>query len=66
MTLKIIDHDTVARLLTYEAAIPLMREAMIALSTGHTQQTLRQILNIGGGRMFAGGKPGSSKYRAAV
>ena len=60
MTLKIIDHDTVARLLTYEAAIPLMREAMIALSTGHTQQTLRQILNIGGGRMF-GVMPGATE-----
>jgi ornithine cyclodeaminase len=60
MTLKIIDHETVERLLTYDAAIPLMRDAMIALSTGRTQQTLRQIIHMGGGRMF-GVMPGATE-----
>ena len=60
MPLKIIDHETVERLLTYDAAIPLMREAMIALSTGRTQQTLRQIIHMGGGRMF-GVMPGATE-----
>jgi ornithine cyclodeaminase len=52
MTLRIIDRATVAQLLTYEEAIPLMREAMIALSAGRTRQLLRQIMPLGDGAMF--------------
>ncbi len=58
--MRIIDRETVARLLTYEAAIPLMREAMIALSAGRTQQLLRQIIPLGDGAMF-GIMPGASE-----
>ena len=58
MTLRVIDQATVRRLLTYEACIPLMREAMTALSAGHTKQTLRQIIDLGGGRAF-GVMPGA-------
>ena len=60
MTLRIIDRETVARLLTYEAAIPLMREAMIALSAGRTRQLLRQVIALGEGAMF-GVMPGAGE-----
>lgn len=59
MTLRVIDGETVARLLTYEAAIPLMREAMIALSAGRARQTLRQIIPLGGEDLF-GVMPGAA------
>lgn len=52
MGLLVIDRDTVRALLTYEACTPLMREAMIALSAGRTQQLLRQIIDLGGGGAF--------------
>ena len=58
MNLAVIGRSEVARLLTYEACIPLMREAMMALSAGHTQQTLRQIIDLGEGRAF-GVMPGA-------
>jgi ornithine cyclodeaminase len=48
----------VARRLTYEAAIPIVREAMIAFSTGRTRQLLRSILPLAEGRMF-GVMPGA-------
>jgi ornithine cyclodeaminase len=60
VVLKVIDRASVARLLTYDAAIPLMREAMIALSTGRTRQLLRQIIPLGGGAMF-GVMPGAGE-----
>ena len=60
MTLRILDRETVRRLLTYEAAIPLMREAMRALSAGRTRQALRQIVPLGDGRMF-GVMPGAAE-----
>jgi len=49
MGIRVIDRQTVRRLLTWEAAIPLMREAMMALSAGRTGQLLRQLLPIEGG-----------------
>lgn len=58
MGLLIIDRDTVRALLTYEVCTPLMREAMIALSQGRTQQLLRQIIDLGGGDAF-GVMPGA-------
>jgi ornithine cyclodeaminase/alanine dehydrogenase-like protein (mu-crystallin family) len=58
MTLHVIDQETVRRLLPYEACIPLMREAMMALSSGRTKQTLRQIIDLGGGQAF-GVMPGA-------
>jgi len=38
--------------LTYDLAIPVVREAMIAFSTGRTKQLLRSIIPLGDGRMF--------------
>jgi ornithine cyclodeaminase/alanine dehydrogenase-like protein (mu-crystallin family) len=58
MALRVIDRETVRRILTYEACIPLMREAMIALSQGRTTQVLRQLLPVGGGSVF-GVMPGA-------
>ena len=60
MTLRVIDQETVRRILTYEACIPLMREAMMALSGGRTKQTLRQIIDLDGGRAF-GVMPGAAE-----
>lgn len=48
----------VARLLPLADCIPLMREAMTALSTGRTAQSLRQIVDLGGGDAF-GSMPGA-------
>lgn len=50
--------EEVARLLPYADCIPLMREAMIALSQGRTQQMLRSIMDLPGGRAF-GVMPGA-------
>jgi len=56
--LLVISREEVAAHLSYEACIPLMREAMIALSTGRTRQLLRSILDLDGGRAF-GVMPGA-------
>jgi ornithine cyclodeaminase len=47
-----VSAEEVARLLPYEQCIPLMREAMIALSQGRTRQLLRSILDLPEGRAF--------------
>ena len=60
MSLLVIDRETVRELLPYEACIPLMREAMIALSAGRTQQLLRQIIDLGDDALF-GIIPGASE-----
>lgn len=56
--MRMIDREEVARRLTYEACIPIVREAMIAFSRGRTRQLLRQIIPLEGGRMF-GVMPGA-------
>ncbi len=56
--MKMIGREEVARRLTYERCIPIVREAMIAFSRGETQQLLRSILPLGDGRMF-GVMPGA-------
>jgi ornithine cyclodeaminase len=56
--MRFIDAEEVRRRLTYEAAIPIVREAMIAFSAGVTRQLLRSILPLAGGRMF-GVMPGA-------
>ena len=60
MSLRVIDQHTVRQILTYPACIPLMREAMMALSSGRTRQTLRQIIDLSGGRAF-GVMPGGAE-----
>ncbi|HEY2177306.1 MAG TPA: ornithine cyclodeaminase family protein [Caulobacteraceae bacterium] len=56
--MRFIDKAEVGRRLTYEAAIALVREAMIAFSAGRTRQLLRSILPLAGERMF-GVMPGA-------
>lgn len=56
--MRFIDADEVRARLTYEVAIPLVREAMIAVSAGRTRQLLRSILPLGGEDLF-GVMPGS-------
>ena len=50
--MRFIDRDEVARRLTYEICIPLVRDAMKAFSQGETKQTLRTIIPLSEGRLF--------------
>jgi ornithine cyclodeaminase/alanine dehydrogenase-like protein (mu-crystallin family) len=54
----LISAEEVAAHLTYAECIPLMRDAMMALSTGRTRQRLRAIIDLNGGRAF-GVMPGA-------
>jgi ornithine cyclodeaminase/alanine dehydrogenase-like protein (mu-crystallin family) len=58
--LLVVSREEVAEHLGYGICIPLMREAMIALSTGRTRQLLRAILDLEGGRAF-GVMPGATE-----
>jgi ornithine cyclodeaminase/alanine dehydrogenase-like protein (mu-crystallin family) len=59
MSLLVIDRETVHALLPMGDCIDLMQEAMIALSTGKTRQTLRQIIALDAGAAF-GVMPGAA------
>ncbi|WP_372783226.1 ornithine cyclodeaminase family protein [Phenylobacterium sp.] len=61
--MRMIDRDEVRARLTYEVCMPLVRQAMIALSRGETRQLLRAIIPLGGGRLF-GVMPGALGERA--
>jgi ornithine cyclodeaminase/alanine dehydrogenase-like protein (mu-crystallin family) len=61
--MRFIDRDEVARRLTYELCIPIVRQAMIAFSKGETKQLLRSIIPLSEGRMF-GIMPGAMGARA--
>jgi ornithine cyclodeaminase/alanine dehydrogenase-like protein (mu-crystallin family) len=50
--MRFIDREEVARRLTYEICIPLVRDAMIAFSAGETRQLLRSIIPLAGGHLF--------------
>lgn len=50
--MRSIDRDEVARRLTYDVCIPLVRDAMIAFSTGVTRQLLRSIIPLADGHLF--------------
>lgn len=50
--MRFIDREEVARRLTYERCIPIVRQAMIALSRGETKQLLRSIIPLSEGRFF--------------
>jgi len=50
--MRFIDRAEVARRLTYEACIPIVRDAMIALSSGRTRQLLRSILPLAEDRLL--------------
>src|SRR5271155_511441 len=56
--MRFIDREEVARRLTYDACIPIVRDAMIAFSRGQTKQLLRSIIPLSEGRMF-GVMPGA-------
>src|SRR5271170_7906394 len=56
--MRFIDREEVARRLTYEKCIPLVRNAMIAFSKGETKQLLRSIITLSEGRFF-GVMPGA-------
>ncbi|HCC58808.1 MAG TPA: ornithine cyclodeaminase [Solibacterales bacterium] len=56
--MRFIDRDEVARRLTYDLCIPIVRDAMIAFSRGETKQLLRSILPLSEGRLF-GVMPGA-------
>jgi len=58
MSIRFIDRDEVARRLTYDLCIPVVRDAMIAFSRGETKQHLRSILPLSEGRLF-GVMPGA-------
>lgn len=61
--MRFIDREEVARRLTYEECIPIVREAMTAFSRGETRQLLRSIIPLADGRMF-GIMPGAMGERA--
>jgi ornithine cyclodeaminase/alanine dehydrogenase-like protein (mu-crystallin family) len=61
--MRFIDREEVARRLTYETCIPIVRDAMIAFSRGETRQLLRSIIPLADGRMF-GVMPGAMGARA--
>ena len=50
--MRFIDREEVARRLSYEVCIPIVRQAMIALSKGETKQLLRSILPLSEGRLL--------------
>jgi ornithine cyclodeaminase len=56
--MRMIDREEVARRLTYDVCIPIVREAMIAFSKGETLQLLRSIIPLAEGRAF-GVMPGA-------
>ena len=56
--MRMIDRDEVARRLTYDVCIPIVREAMIAFSAGETRQLLRSIIPLSKRRLF-GVMPGA-------
>jgi ornithine cyclodeaminase/alanine dehydrogenase-like protein (mu-crystallin family) len=62
--MRMIDREEVARRLTYEACIPIVRQAMIAFSRGETRQLLRSMIPLAHGHLF-GIMPGALGPEAA-
>ena len=56
--IRFIDREEVARRLTYDLCIPIVRQAMIAFSRGETRQLLRSIIQLSDERLF-GVMPGA-------
>src|SRR5277367_1237502 len=61
--MRFIDRDEVARRLTYDVCILIVRDAMIAFSRRETRQLLRSIIPLGEGRLF-GVMPGAMGARS--
>jgi len=55
---RFISREEIRRVLTFEACVPLMREAMIAVSSGGINQPPRQILPLTSGKGVFGVMPG--------
>jgi ornithine cyclodeaminase/alanine dehydrogenase-like protein (mu-crystallin family) len=51
--MRFIDREEVGKRLTYKMCIPIVRNAMMALSKGETKQLLRSIIPLSEGRLFA-------------
>ncbi len=51
--IAMFDAAAVRQAISIPAAVPVMREAMIALSTGQVAQNLRSFISLGEGRTFA-------------
>ncbi|HWC98434.1 MAG TPA: ornithine cyclodeaminase family protein [Candidatus Sulfopaludibacter sp.] len=62
--MRFIDREEVAQRLTYDVCIPIVRDAMIALSRGETMQLLRSVMKLSRGRYF-GVMPGAMGENAA-
>ena len=62
--MRFIDREEVARRLTYDVCISIVRQAMIAFSKGETKQLLRSILPLSDGRLL-GIMPGAMGAHAA-
>jgi ornithine cyclodeaminase/alanine dehydrogenase-like protein (mu-crystallin family) len=62
--MRVIEREEVARRLTYDICIPLVRQAMIAFSKGETRQHLRSIIPLAQGHLF-GIMPGALSDSAA-
>ena len=58
MSIRYIPRDEIARRLTYDLCIPIVRDAMMAFSRGETRQLLRSILPLSKGRLL-GVMPGA-------
>ena len=52
-SVAVFDGQAVRERLTYDVAIPVVREAMLALSDGRVRQLLRSFIGLGQGRTFA-------------
>lgn len=50
--MRVIEREEVARRLTYDACIPIIRQAMIALSDGETRQLPRSVIPLAQGHLF--------------
>ncbi len=61
--MRFIDREEVARRLTYDICIPIVRDAMIAFSAGETKQLLRSIIPLAEGHLF-GIMPGALGAKA--
>src|SRR5882762_9043396 len=62
--MRVIDREEVAKRLTYDVCIPIVRQAMIAFSKGETRQHLRSIIPLAHGHLF-GIMPGALGESAA-
>jgi ornithine cyclodeaminase len=62
--MRVIEREEVAKRLTYDVCIPIVRQAMIALSEGKTRQLPRSIIPLVQGHLF-GIMPGALGENAA-